>query len=151
LAEWPDGVSSKRALKVDLQTQLQQRDGCAWESVITFYYRGRFGSPTEHAAVLGDHCAYTAPWRIDGHDRWRFGALTGDYNGIHQWDWYARRFGFAAAFAHPQRVAAQCLARLHPSNSIPRTLDLWIKGLVYFGSEVVQTLSTLADDRGSRC
>lgn len=147
----------EKGIEVDLQTQLQQRDGCAWESVITFYYRGRFGSPTEYAAalgappvspVLGGHCAYTAPWRIDGHNRWRFGALTGDYNGIHQWDWYARRFGFAAAFAHPQRVAAQCLAHLHPSDSIPRTLDLWIKGPVYFGSEVVQALSTLADDRG---
>jgi hypothetical protein len=73
----------------------------------------------------------------------RFGTLTGDYNGIHQWDWYARRFGFASAFAHPQRIAAQCLGRLHLPGSAPRQLDLWIKGPIYFGSEVIQRVSPL--------
>ncbi len=28
---------------------------------------------------------------------WGFGKLTGDYNGIHWWPWYARRFGFPSA------------------------------------------------------
>ena len=126
----------EKGIEVDLHTRLQQGDDCAWESVVTFYYRGRFGSPTEYGAALG--AAPISP----------FLALTGDYNGIHQWDWYARRFGFAAAFAHPQRVAAQCLGHLHSSGSKPQQLDLWIKGPVYFGSEVIQRQSPLAENGG---
>jgi hypothetical protein len=147
----------EKGIEVDLHTRLQQGDDCTWESVVTFYYRGRFGSPTEYGAalgaapisrVLGADSTEAGQWRIDGRSRWHFGALTGDYNGIHQWDWYARRFGFAAAFAHPQRVAAQCLGHLHSSGSKPQQLDLWIKGPVYFGSEVIQRQSPLAENGG---
>ncbi len=152
----------EKGIEVDLHTRLQQGDNCAWESVVTFYYRGRFGSPAEHGAalhgaapgaapispVLGDVSTKPEQWRLDGSSRWHFGALTGDYNGIHQWDGYARRFGFAAAFAHPQRVAAQCLGHLHSSDSNARQLDLWIKGPVYFGSEVIQRQSPIAGNGG---
>ena len=145
----------EKGIEVDLHTRLQQRDDCIWESVVTFYYRGRYGSTVERGAALGAvpmspvfdaQPAKAEQWRIDDLGRWRFGALTGDYNGIHQWDWYARRFGFASAFPHPQRLAAQCLGHLRPSGSIPRTLDLWIKGPVYFGSEVIQQVSPLLDN-----
>lgn len=136
----------EKGIEVDLQTRLQQGNDCAWESIVTFYYRGRFGSPIEWGAALGaapmspvlDKSSTTAEhWRIDDSGRWHFGTLTGDYNGIHQWDGYARRFGFRAAFPHPQRVVAQCLGHLRSSGSVPQQLDLWIKGPVYFGSEVV--------------
>jgi hypothetical protein len=146
----------EKGVEVDLQTRLHEGDDCVWESIVTFYYRGRFGSPTERGAALG--AAATSPvidksstaaehWRVDGTGRWRFGALTGDYNGIHQWDGYARRFGFTAAFPHPQRVVAQCLGYLRSSDSGLRQLDLWIKGPVYFGSDVVQRQSLLENDR----
>jgi hypothetical protein len=36
----------EKGIEVDLHTRLQQGDDFAWESVVTFYYRGRFGSPT---------------------------------------------------------------------------------------------------------
>jgi hypothetical protein len=76
--------------------------------------------------------------------------LTGDYNGLHQWDAYARRFGFGAAFAHPQRIAAQCLARMAPLAELaPQRLDLWIKGPVFYGCEAVLRESTHAAGDGS--
>jgi acyl dehydratase len=68
---------------------------------------------------------------------WVFARLTGDYNGIHQWRWYARRFGFPAAFLHPQRVAGMCLAKLHGPDSDAQTLDLWIKGPLFYGANVL--------------
>lgn len=145
----------EKGIEVDLRARLQQGDDCAWESVVTFYYRGRFGSPTERGAAVGaasvspvveKSTANAERWRIDDTGRWRFGALTGDYNGIHQWDAYARRFGFKAAFPHPQRVAAQCLGHLRSQEPAPLELDLWIKGPVYFGSEVVQHQSSRGDD-----
>jgi hypothetical protein len=146
-----------KGIEVDLNVRLQQRDACAWESVVTFYYRGRFGSPLEQGAARGaapmspavDQLSVeAAQWHIDGAHRWRFGALTGDYNGIHQWNWYARYLGFAAAFAHPQRVAAECLAHLPLSGFPPRQLDLWIKGPAYYGSEVIERYSPVPDGEG---
>lgn len=137
----------EKGIEVDLHTRLQRGATTAWESVVTFYYRGRYGSATERGATLGasqtapvvaDQAEHVARWRVGAVKQWHFGALTGDYNGIHQWNWYARGMGFPAAFAHPQRVAAQCLARLPPTYSAPQRLDLWIKGPIFFGSEVVQ-------------
>ena len=148
----------EKGLEVDLHARLREGEACAWESVVTFYYRGRFGSATQHGAALGaaaiapvldDSARKTAQWCVDGGSRWQFGALTGDYNGLHQWDWYARRFGFPGAFAHPQRIAAQCLAHLPSPGPAPQQLDLWIKGPVVFGSEVVQRESRWAAGAGS--
>ena len=147
----------EKGLEVDLHAKLQQGSACAWESVVTFYYRGRFGPPAQHGTALGagqdqplidDQAGESARWRIDGGGRWKFCVLTGDYNGIHQSNWYARRFGFRAAFPHPQRVAAQCLAHLPAPAAVPQQLDLWIKGPAYFGSEVVQKRSQHAKGEG---
>lgn len=135
----------EKGLEIDLHSRLLQGDQCAWESVITFYYRGRFGAAASSGVALGaapdsplidDAASKPVQWRTEHGNRWHFGALTGDYNGLHQWNWYARRFGFPAAFAHPQRIAAQCLARLPAPGAAPLQLDLWIKGPVFYGREV---------------
>jgi hypothetical protein len=63
--------------------------------------------------------------------------MTGDYNGIHRWHWYARLFGFQRAFFHPQMIAGQCMSRLPaPDPARSQRLDLWLKGPVYFHSHV---------------
>lgn len=68
---------------------------------------------------------------------WRFGSLTGDYNGIHCWDWYARRLGFRRALYHPPRVLGLCLARLAAQDAgAPQRLDAWLKGPVPHGATV---------------
>ena len=78
-----------------------------------------------------------ARWSAPPHGRLRFARLTGDYNGIHLSDWYARRSGFRGAFLHPQRVLGECLARLPPrSSAMPLWLDTWLKGPVYYGADV---------------
>ena len=79
---------------------------------------------------------------------WAFGKLTGDYNGIHSWNWYARRLGFPKAFAHPQRVAAMCQSRLAGPSTEAQTLDLWIKGPVFYGANV--GLNAVAGEEGLR-
>jgi len=146
-----------KGIEVDLHTVLSQHADCIWESVVTFYYRGRFGPSTAHGNVEGapsasvsvsDPVVETALGRLNGEGRWRFGALTGDYNGIHQWDGYARRFGFAAAFSHPQRAAALCLLHLPPTVPAPQRLDLWIKGPAYYGSDLVLRHSPRACSSG---
>ena len=63
---------------------------------------------------------------------WTFGRFTGDYNGIHLWDWYARRFGFRRGLYHPPRVLGECLARLPrlEEQDCPVRLDVWLMGFI---------------------
>lgn len=133
------------SLEIDIHTTLAQAGACRWESIVTFYYRGRFGAETQGGVAIGagssppavtSEALEVASWNVGCEDRWRFAKLTGDYNGLHQWDWYARRMGFPAAFPHPQRVLGQSLARLPDPGPAPLELDLWIRGPVFFGRDV---------------
>jgi hypothetical protein len=144
-----------RGLEIDLHARLTRGEDCRWESVVTFYYRGRhgeesragdeLGAPTSSPAVGEEESRSCTQWNTGDGGRWRFGRLTGDYNPLHQWDAYARRMGFPAAFAHPQRVLGQCLARLPDPGRPAVRLDLWIKGPVPFGRAV-----TLRHDQATR-
>jgi len=137
----------EKGIEVDVQSRLQSGDDTRWESAVTFYYKGTHAPGENHGQALGappvppkidDEAQPLARWRVDPIGKWAFASLTGDYNPIHQWNWYARRLGFRVASAHSQRIAAKCLSHLPVSNGGVRQLDLWIKGPVYFGGEVVQ-------------
>jgi hypothetical protein len=134
-----------KGIELDVHAQLLQGEDCPWESVTTFYYRGAFKGPRLHGAddgapfvspVIDGSRPPVARWTVDGGSSLRFAALTGDYNPLHLLDAYARKTGFAAASAHPQRIAAQCLGHLAPTTAPPQQLDLWLKGPVYFGRTV---------------
>ena len=132
-----------KGLEVDLSSRLTCGSACVWESRVTYFYRGYRdqsatdppGAPLASAPDLS-HAPVVDRWRMPGDGGWRFGALTGDYNGIHWSRWYARRFGFQSAFIHPQRVAGLCLARLQEPSSEAQTLDLWLRGPVPYGANV---------------
>jgi len=140
----------EKGAEVDLYTTVRCADQLAWESLNTFYYRGRFGepgTPSPLARAPEINGAEAARWRATGGSGWRFGELTGDFNGIHWSDLYARAFGFRRAFHHPQRVLCQCLAHLPATASASaQRLDAWLKGPVYYDSEVV--LRTASGPRG---
>ncbi|MBI3149725.1 MAG: acyl dehydratase [Betaproteobacteria bacterium] len=132
----------EKGVEIDLATRLADAQGqLVWESVTTFYWRGH-----QHAApdALSEDAASPpvdgralAHWASGSGAGWRFGALTGDYNGIHWSDRYARAFGFKRAFHHPPRVVGQCLAHLGVEREAPRqTLELWLKGPVFYRSEL---------------
>jgi hypothetical protein len=131
-----------KGLEVDLSSRLVRGPVCAWESRVTYFYRGYRGDVSADAAAAPppppdlSAAPIVARWRMPGRGGWRFGALTGDYNGIHWSRWYARRFGFHAAFLHPQRVAGMCVARLQEPASEAQTLDLWLRGPVAYGASV---------------
>ncbi len=129
-----------KGAEVDLYTSVRFEDALAWESLITFYYRGRFGeqgAPSPLARPPEFTGEEVARWQATGGSGWRFGDLTGDFNGIHWSSWYARAFGFRRAFHHPQRVLGQCLARLPAAGATPaRRLDAWLKGPVYYDADV---------------
>jgi len=129
-----------KGAEIDIACSARRGDALVWESVNTFYYRGRYGTPqaaSPLAAAPAVDGAPVAAWTPAARSRARFGRLTGDYNGIHLSNWYARLFGFRGAFHHPQRVLGQCLARLpRRDGAMPVTLDAWLKGPVYYGANV---------------
>lgn len=149
----------EKGLEIDVGLAFECAGERCWEGVTTFYYRGRHGDPRSGGDERGAPAASPAlpgPVVADGVDpgpagteRWitpagerrRYGRLTGDYNGLHLWDAYARRMRFPAAFAHPQRIVAQCLARLDARAAAPAHLDLWIKGPVFYGRPVTMRSS----------
>ncbi len=130
----------EKGAEIDLRCTARADGELLWESTNTFYYRGRFsgrdGVPRQALAptvAQGDALRWTMP----AGGGMRCGRLTGDYNGIHLSDGYARRFGFRGAFQHPQRVVGECLARLRqPAAAPPLQLEVWLKGPVYYGAEV---------------
>jgi hypothetical protein len=137
-----------KGIEVDLHTTLSGAGETAWESVVTFYYRGRFGRENERSP-LADAPEVEGPeiarWRTPVGGGLRFGRLTGDYNGIHWSRAYARHFGFDSALLHPQRVLGQCLARLARPVGEGQRLDAWLKGPVYYDRDVCLRCSSNAD------
>lgn len=141
-----------KGMEVDLLSRATRGPDCHWESRITYAYRGRFGTGKTAMPATGSPALPGARvidrFRMPKSGGRAFGRLTGDYNGIHYWTWYARRFGFPTAFLHPQRVAGMCLARLRGPSAEAQTLELWIKGPVFYGAEV--SLTADEDDDGLR-
>jgi acyl dehydratase len=152
--EFETRVAAQRMLEkgaeVDLHTAVRTRDGLSWESLTTFYYRGRFpgadeASPLAAAPAVGERLA--GEWRTLRGVGWRFAGLTGDYNGIHYGNLYARLADFPRAFHHPQLMVGQCLARMQdPDPGRPQRLDAWLKGPVFYGTDV--RLRATAHDGG---
>ena len=138
----------EKGIEIDLASRLLRESECCWESVITYFYKGRFGSPGDGRAAETPHFS-PAPvigrFRMPQGGGWHLGNLTGDYNGIHWARWYARRLGYHSAFLHPQRVAGMCMSRLRGPESEAQSLELWIKGPVFYGASVNLSAVTNAD------
>jgi hypothetical protein len=119
--------------------------------VVTYFYRGRFGSASPQEARTSSPdlsgAAVVAGFRAPNAARWAFGRLTGDYNGIHMWDGYARRFGFPASFMHPQRAVGLCLAHLKVEDAEQQSLTVWVNGPAFYGAEVALVGSGNRHDR----
>jgi hypothetical protein len=124
-----------KGLEADLHMSVTESGGLAWESINTFYARGRFGPASAQAAdsPAAPEGKPIAEWTAATGGAWRFAGLTGDYNPLHLVDARARRGGFPRAFLHAQRVLGACLARLPEP---PRSLEAWIKGPVPYGARV---------------
>ena len=147
-----EGRAVPKGAEFDLRTTVQVKGELAWESVVTFFTRGRFGEPrpASHfarspAVPATQSCG--AEWTMRNADHVQFGRFTGDYNGIHLWDAYARRFGFRRALYHPPRVLGECLAHLSQGEGgmRPRRLDAWLKGPVPHGAHVRMGVARGAD------
>ncbi|MCC6557224.1 MAG: acyl dehydratase [Polyangiaceae bacterium] len=129
-----------KGVEFDLHVEMRAPDDLVLESVITFYARGRFGpaSPAAPEAAPPEAPAETrASWSIPRRGAWDYGHLTGDYNGIHLWTAYARKFGFPSALAHPHRALAEILEHIEEIDlAAPLVVDVWFKGPALYERQV---------------
>ncbi len=139
-----------KGLEVDLYSILNALGEPVWEGLATFYFRGNYGPAQEGSPLaqplMGDWPVLSC-WHMPRGAGWRFAGLTGDYNGIHWQNWYARRLGFKASLNHPQLVIGQCLSRLPMTGGPGQRLDVWLKGPVYYDTDVCMRASADAEDR----
>jgi hypothetical protein len=139
----------ERGAEIDFHTAVWDARNLAWESLVTFYTPGRFGegeAPSPLASSPDVQGEVIDRWRMPRVGAWRVGRFTGDHNGIHHLDWYARLFGFRRSLYHPPVVLAHCLSRLSSIGSRPiARLEAWLKGPVY--KDAVVTLR--ADTNGA--
>jgi hypothetical protein len=140
----------EKGVEIDLHMTVSAGGELVWESLNTFYYRGRFGeagAPSPWSNPPPAPTATVAEWRLPAGVDWRLARMTGDYNGIHHWHWYARRFGFRRAFFHPQMIAGQCMAHVQgPHPEQPQQLKLWLRGPAYFEADVSLRAGTVEGD-----
>ena len=131
----------EKGAEIDIATELLGGTRRVWRSKATFFYRGRFVAPSvaqeppQAPEISSD--AREAAFEMPRGGGGAMARMTGDYNPIHWWGWYARRMRFATRFLHPQRTVGICMAHLPAPASERQSLDLWIKGPVFYGTPAV--------------
>ncbi len=108
-----------------------------WESLNTYFFSGRFGIPDDPSPLSKilplpeKHEEHI--FNITSKGGFKFGLLSGDYNGIHFNSRYARLMGFERSFAQSYMSLTKCLIHIPESESKnPLKLDVAYKGPVYY-------------------
>lgn len=141
-----------KGLEMDIHVAVRHGADLAWESVMTFYYRGRFDAPLD--AAPPDALARIAEvgtsheWAIPPKGAFRFGRLCGDTNPLHYGKFYAKAFGFERDFAQPLRVLGQALHRIGPlAAPFPIRLVARLKAPVYYERALKMPVADLGHGR----
>jgi acyl dehydratase len=130
-----------KGLELDLTSAVQADDETVWESLHTFYYRGKFGEGNSSHFEQPELPSVSEPktsasWYLPDGIGFRFARISGDSNGIHYSSSYARLYGFKRDFAQPLLVLSKslsCFSDFDPSRF--RLLALF-KGPLYYKSNV---------------
>ncbi|MCC6555657.1 MAG: hypothetical protein IT372_22065 [Polyangiaceae bacterium] len=130
-----------KGVELDVHSALVIGGERAWESVGTYFIRGRFGG-TEDPPGDGfqplESVEHETHWEAPRSGGWDFAQLSGDFNGVHYSAQWARLLGFKRDFSHTPRVVSECLRRLPAGkDDAPLRLDVAFKGPVYYGSSLL--------------
>ncbi|MGD0820657.1 MAG: hypothetical protein ABSA71_07920 [Desulfomonilia bacterium] len=132
----------------DIHSIMSSSGEPVWEGISTNFFPGSFGEPGQSSPLaqfdpMPDQCS-TVRWMMPEGKGFRFGLLTGDYNGIHYLAPYARMLGFKRDFMHAQRSLAECLRALPPvEGDNPMRLDVAFKGPVYYGTSALMKYTAI--------
>jgi hypothetical protein len=132
----------EKGLEVEIKSSVKIAAETVWENTLTFYYRGKFGTPDLTFAPPQFEPIPDAPevarWFLPGNIGYSFAGISGDGNPIHYLRPYARLLGFKRDFAQPLLVLAGSLERLlQGSTEKSFCLDIAFKGPVYYENNVI--------------
>ena len=143
----------EKGLEFDFTTLITAEKQRVWESISTYYVRGKFGdedapSPLAEMDKLSN-APEVANWLVKSNMGKRYAKITGDYNPIHISSLLAKIFGFKRDLIHAFCVLATTLHHLpNPAADRPVRLDVAFKGPTYLGSKV--SLKNQSSDLGER-
>ncbi len=131
-----------KGLEADIVSEIRVGGEKVWQSITTYFLRGRFGQGEKSHTPLRLAPIADAPvikeWYLPAKDRFRFARVSGDTNGLHYGAPYARMQGFKRDFAQPIRIVAECVSSLPDVDmKRPVRLDFFLKGPVYYESTLV--------------
>jgi hypothetical protein len=132
----------EKGLEIDIKSTVKIGAETVWENTLTFYYRGKFGTPDSTFAPPQFDPIPGAPevsrWFLPGNIGFSFASISGDGNPIHYLRPYARLMGFQRDFAQPLLVLAGSLERLlRDSDEKAFCLDIAFKGPIYYENNVI--------------
>ncbi len=132
----------EKGLEIEIKSFVKIAAEKVWENTLTFYYRGKFGSPDSVYTPLQFESIPDAPevarWFLPGNIGYSFAGISGDGNPIHYLRPYARLLGFKRDFAQPLLVLAGSLERLlQDSSEKSFCLDIAFKGPLYYENNVI--------------
>jgi hypothetical protein len=142
-----------KGLELDLTSSVQADHETVWESLHTFYYRGKFGEGNSSHFDQPELPPISEPktlasWYLPDGIGFRFARISGDSNGIHYSSSYARLYGFKRDFAQPLLTLSKslsCFSDFDPSRFLLLAL---FKGPVYYKSNAY--LKGLPTEEGIR-
>lgn len=129
-----------KGIEIDVGAEIIIDGLTAWECCYTFFCRGRSGEPSEQAPENKfrdiSEAGVTREWYLEQGIGFRFAKISGDSNGIHYWDTYARMLGFRSAFAQPLVVVARSLETLQLRGMESLKIEQQLKGPVYYNNRI---------------
>ena len=113
-----------------------------FESINTFYAKRKFKNGQAQTQKTKREVPSLSleqeKWTISKEGVWNFAKVTGDYNGVHFLNSYAKFFGFNSAFAHPHRALMSIFEHLPRVDvSSPFQLNVYFKGPVYYAKQLL--------------
>jgi hypothetical protein len=133
--------TTAKGLEIDLRSILSSEGQTVWECLNTYYFPGRYGDP-DPPSPLSEFMpmpsgGFQQEFSIPHQGGFRFGLLSGDFNGIHYASRYARSRGFRRSFAQSYNSLTQCVRRLpRLPPAFPVRLDAAFKGPVYYDTDL---------------
>ncbi len=142
-----------KGLELDLTSVVQANHETVWESLHTFYYRGKFGEGNFSHSDQPELLPIPGPknlasWYLPNGIGVRFARISGDANGIHYSSSYARLHGFKRDFAQPLLILSKSLSCFSDFDLSRFFLMALFKGPVYYKSNV--SLRGVSSEEGIR-
>lgn len=130
-----------KGLEFDFSTTIIFDDETAWESITTYYVKGKFGAE-DAPSTRGIFTPLNNPlevtqWFLPKNMARRYAGITGDYNPIHISFFMAKLFGFKRDLLHAFCALATSLQNLPTIASDEATrIDVAFKGPLYLENSV---------------